>query len=267
MMVDLYHFHQGTTPLLFSIPHAGTAVPDALFDRFSEPARALPDTDWHVPLLYDFVKDLGPSVLQAKMSRYVIDLNRPPDDESLYPGQATTGLCPDILFDGRPLYEAGQSLSDDEIEERREQYWRPYHDRLAGELARLRSAFGYALLYDAHSIASRVPRLFDGRLPDLNLGTAHGTSCAPEIESSIAAILRQSAFSSAVNGRFMGGYITRHYGDPAGGIHAVQMEIAQESYMDEVEGFPYNEAKANQLKPVLREVLTTLLDRGASVIG
>ena len=259
-MPDLYDFHQGTTPLLFSIPHAGTAVPDVLFSRLSEPARKLPDTDWHVPRLYDFVKDLGASILTAHYSRYVVDLNRPPDDGSLYPGQATTGLCPDILFDGTPLYKTGPSLSDQDVAERRERYWRPYHDQLAEELARLKSAYGYALLYDAHSIASRVPRLFDGRLPDLNLGTARGASCAPEIETSVAAILRASAFSSAVNGRFVGGYITRQYGNPAGRIHAIQMEIAQASYMDEVEGFPYNEAKARQLKPVLREILTTLLD-------
>ena len=264
-MADLYDFHQGAAPLLVSIPHAGVAVPDAIFNRFSDPARALPDTDWHVPRLYDFVKDLGASILTAHNSRYVIDLNRPPDDQSLYPGQATTGLCPDMLFDGTPLYKTGQSLSDEEVEERRERYWRPYHDRLAGELARLRSAHGCALLYDAHSIASRVPRLFEGRLPDLNLGTARGASCAPEVETSVAAILRQSAFSSAVNGRFVGGYITRHYGDPAGGIHAIQIEIAQASYMDEVEGSPYNAAKADRLKPVLRAVLTTLLDLGMAM--
>ncbi len=258
-MPDLYDFHQGATPLLVSIPHAGTVVPDALFDRLSEPAQKLPDTDWHLPRLYDFAKDLGASVLQANYSRYVVDLNRPPDNESLYPGQATTGLCPETLFDGTPVYKEAKPLSDDEVAERRERYWRPYHDKLADELVRIKSAYGYALLYDAHSIASRVPRLFDGRLPDLNLGTARGASCAPEVETSIAAILRASAFSSAVNGRFVGGYITRHYGKPAERIHALQMEIAQASYMDEVEGFPYTRAKAGALKPVLRAILTTFL--------
>ena len=259
-MPDLYTFHQGTTPLLLSIPHAGVAVPRALFDRWSEPARTLPDTDWHVPRLYDFAQDLGLSVLQATHSRYVIDLNRPPDGASLYPGRATTGLCPETLFDGTRLYKDEAPLSAAEIAERRARYWRPYHTKLAEELARLRRAYGYALLYDAHSIASRVPRLFEGRLPDLNLGTARGTSCAPGFEAKIAAILQRSGFSHAVNGRFVGGYITRHYGNPADGIHAIQMEIAQASYMDEVEGYPYNEAKAATLKPVLREVLTTFLD-------
>ena len=263
-MSDLYTFHQGTTPLLLSIPHAGTAVPEVLFDRWSQPARTLPDTDWHVPVLYDFAQELGLSILQATYSRYVIDLNRPPDGASLYPGQATTGLCPETLFDGTRLYQTNTPLSDDEIAERRVRYWHPYHTRLAEELARIRAAYGYALLYDAHSIASRVPRLFEGRLPDLNLGTARGTSCAPNLESTIAALLRRSGFSYAVNGRFVGGYITRHYGNPAEGIHAIQMEIAQASYMDEVEGYPYNEAKAAVLKPVLREVLTTFLAWGAS---
>ncbi len=258
-MPDLYDFHPGTTPLLLSIPHAGTAVPEALFDRLSEPAKTLPDTDWHVPRLYDFAQDLGVSVLKANYSRYVIDLNRPPDDESLYPGQATTGLCPEFLFDGTRLYNDDTPLSDDETAERRERYWRPYHAKLAEELARIQSVHGCALLYDAHSIVSRVPRLFEGRLPDVNLGTARGASCAPAIEASIAAIIRSSPFSSAVNGRFVGGYITRHYGNPADGIHAIQMEIAQASYMDEAEGYPYNEAKAATLKPVLREILTTFL--------
>lgn len=263
-MSEFYKVHQGTTPLLLSIPHAGTTVPEALLDRLSEPARTLPDTDWHVPILYDFAQDLGLSVVQATHSRYVIDLNRPPDGASLYPGQATTGLCPETLFDGTPLYKTDTPLSDDEIDERRGHYWEPYHAKLAEELARIRDAYGYALLYDAHSIASRVPRLFEGRLPVLNLGTARGISCAPRLESTIAAILRRSGFSHAVNGRFVGGYITRHYGNPAGGIHAIQMEIAQDSYMDEIEGYPYNEAKAATLKPVLRKVLTTLLDWGVS---
>ena len=254
-----YEFHQGTTPLLLSIPHAGTAVPEALFDRLSEPAKTLPDTDWHVPRLYDFARDLGLSILQANYSRFVIDLNRPPGNESLYPGQATTGLCPETLFDGTRLYHDDTPLPADEIATRRERYWRPYHIKLAEELGRIQRVHGYALLYDAHSIASRVPRLFEGRLPDLNLGTARGASCAPGLEAQTAGILQRSGFSYAVNGRFVGGYITRHYGNPGGGIQAVQMEIAQASYLDEVEGYPYNEAKAATLRPVLREVLTTLL--------
>lgn len=260
-MPDLYEYHQGTTPLLVSIPHAGTWVPEALLERMTEPAQALPDTDWHVGRLYGFAKALGGTLLKANYSRYVIDLNRPPDDASLYPGQATTGLCPTTLFDGTPLYRDGAAPTDAEVARRRERYWQPYHDTLAEALARLRARHGYALLYDAHSIASRVPRLFDGRLPDLNLGTARGASCAPQIEHALAAVLRASPYSTAVNGRFVGGYITRHYGTPAAGVHAVQMEIAQGCYMDEEEeGFPYNEAKAAALRPVLRAVMEALLE-------
>ncbi len=258
-MSDSYEFRPGTTPLLVSMPHGGTDLPDPILERLSEPAKRLPDTDWHIPRLYEFAADLGASIVTARYSRYVIDLNRPPDDERLYAGQATTGLCPDLLFDGTPLYADGQPVSDEEVAERLERYWRPYHAQIAEELGRIKERYGYALLYDAHSIASRVPRLFTGRLPDLNLGTARGTSCDPEIEDSLAKVVSASAFTSAVNGRFVGGYITRHYGQPAERIHAVQMEMAQSSYMDEREGYAYEEAKAAKVEPTLRRLLETFL--------
>lgn len=257
-MSDIYTFHRGTTPLLVSMPHSGTEVPDALFERLSEPAKGLPDTDWHVPRLYGFCEALGASTLKANYSRYVVDLNRPPDNDSLYPGQATTALCPETLFDGTPLYADATPLSDEEIAARRAHYWDPYHGRLAEELDRIKAKYGYALLYDAHSIASRVPRLFPGRLPDLNLGTARGQSCALAIEQAIVNTITASAFSTAVNGRFVGGYITRHYGQPDAGFHAVQMEIAQCSYMDETAGCPYNPTKAKRLAPLLRQLMSTL---------
>jgi N-formylglutamate amidohydrolase len=259
----LYRYHQGNSPLLISIPHAGTEVPDEIAKRFTSKALALPDTDWHVPVLYDFGRDLGASILEARFSRYVVDLNRPPDDDSLYPGQMTTGLCPDTLFDGTPLYQTGKSLPEGEIEYRRQSYWQPYHDQLGAALERTRDRYGYALLYDAHSIASRVPRLFSGRLPDLNLGTADGRSCASACERALAAVLAASGYAQVVNGRFVGGYITRHYGRPEEHWHAVQMEITQDSYMDEIEGFPYNESKDRRLQPVLENLLrvfTTSLD-------
>ncbi len=258
-MTAPYAFQAGSTPLLVSMPHSGTELPDAIAARLTDRGRKLPDTDWHVPRLYDFAGGLGASLLQANFSRYVIDLNRPPDDASLYPGQATTGLCPVELFDGTPLYRQWQAPTDDDIGQRRERYWQPYHDKLAEELERLRAAFGYALLYDAHSIASQVPRLFDGQLSDLNLGTARGESCMPSIERAIAGVLGASDFTHVVNGRFVGGYITRHYGNPRHGVHAVQMEIAQGSYMDEMPRFPYNERKAARLQPVLKEILQAFL--------
>ena len=262
-MSVIYDFHQGRTPLLLSIPHAGTEVPEQILRRLTGPARGLPDTDWHVLRLYDWAKDLGASLIKANYSRYVVDLNRPPDDESLYPGQATTALCPETLFDGTPLYDKTAPLARDELSDRRERYWLPYHQKLSAELERIKSAHGHALLYDAHSIASHVPRLFDGRLPDLNFGTAHGQSCTPKIESAIVRIIRSSEFSSVINGRFVGGYITRHYGRPADHVDAVQMEIAQCSYMDEIQGFPYDDLKAQRLQPVLRQVLSLLLQSPA----
>ena len=256
---DIYEFHTGRMPLLVSMPHSGTEVPKQMFRRLTEEARNLPDTDWHVPRLYDWAKDLGASVIKANYNRYVVDLNRPPDDASLYPGQTTTALVPETTFGGVPLYDDPGPPGKDEVSQRRELYWHPYHRKLAAELERIRLEHGYALLYEAHSIASRVSRLFEGRLPDLNLGTARGRSCAPVFERAIAGVIESSPYSSVTNGRFVGGYITRHYGRPDDHVHAVQMEIAQGSYMDEVEGYPYNETRAEQLKSVLYEVLSRFL--------
>ena len=259
-MSDVFDYHRGPTSLLVTMSHSGTNIPRPIFQCLSERAKSLQDTDWHVPRLYDFVRDMGASVLSANFSRYVVDLNRPPGDESLYPGQPTTGLCPTTLFDGTPLYADGQSLGEDEIASRLERYWRPYHDKIAEELARIKKAHGYALLYDAHSIASSVPRLFEGCLPDLNLGTAWGQSCRHDSQAAIVRVIDASEFSSTVNGRFVGGYVIRRYGRPADHVHAVQMEIAQRSYMEEIVGFPYTEIKARKLKPVLRDVLASFLE-------
>lgn len=258
--MNLYHHRRGESPLLLSMPHSGTEVPDWLAQRLVPEALALPDTDWHVPRLYGFAEALDASIVQATHSRYLIDLNRPPDNVSLYPGQATTGLCPTTLFDGSPLYRDGQAPTEDEIGERRERYWQPYHDQLAAELERIKARHGYALLYDCHSIASEVPRLFDGVLPVLNVGTARSQSCALGIEQAIAAVLADCGHIHVVNGRFVGGYITRHYGRPAEHVHAVQMELGQDAYMDRGPSFAYREDKARQLQPVLRQVLQAMLD-------
>ena len=177
MTDNIYTFTSGDTPVLVSMPHSGTQLPDAIARQLTERARLLPDTDWHIPTLYDFVFAQNHSVLQANYSRYVIDLNRPPDNESLYPGQATTGLCPHIFFDGEPLYSDDYQPDAQEVQQRKTIYWEPYHQQLKKALEDIKQRHGYAILYDAHSIASHVPRLFEGRLPDLNLGTADGTSC------------------------------------------------------------------------------------------
>lgn len=254
-MVDLFDFHGGSTPLLVNMPHSGTEVPDPILGRLSDAAKKLPDTDWHIPKLYGFVKDLGASVLRANFSRYVVDLNRSPDNKELYTDDISTGLIPQTLFDGSPLYATEEPLSDDEIKERLDTYWRPYHKKLSETLAEIKETHGYALLYDAHSIASRVPNLFKGKLPDLNLGTANAESCAPEIGYAISEIIRASDYSSTVNGRFVGGYITRFHGKPNKKVHAAQMEISQFTYMDEDGSYTYNEEKAAILIPVLHDIL------------
>jgi N-formylglutamate deformylase len=252
--------HRGTVPLLVSLPHDGTELPPEIAARMTPAARAVPDTDWHVSRLYAFANALGASILVPRWSRYVVDLNRPPDDASLYPGQNTTGLCPMQRFSGEPVYLPGQDPSEDEVRDRVERYWRPYHDILRGELERLRALHGRVLLWEGHSIrGSGLPFLFEGRLPDLNLGTANGASCSPGLQARLEAVLSaQPDYDWVANGRFKGGYITRRYGDPARGIDAVQLEISQRNYMDE-DSFEYDEARAAKLLSLLRKLLEAAL--------
>lgn len=256
-----YHFHAGTAPLLVSMPHAGTQVPPALAGRFTDEARQVPDTDWHLARLYDFAVDLGASVLVATHSRYVIDLNRPPDGSSLYPGQSVTGLCPLDTFDATPIYrDPVDQPGAAEIDARRAAIWQPYHDRLDHELARLRALHGTVVLWDAHSIRSVLPRFFEGRLPDLNLGTADGASCDPVLASALLARAQQApGYTAVLNGRFKGGHITRQHGRPQDGVHAVQLEMTQCSYMQEVLPFDYLPDRAEAVRPVLRGLLETAL--------
>ena len=257
--MDHYHLHQGTAPLLVSLPHDGTALPEAIAARLTDAARRVPDTDWHVSRLYGFARDLGASILVPHWSRYVVDLNRPPDDASLYPGQNTTGLCPVVQFSGAPVYREGMQPDAAEVAARVRDYWRPYHDTLDAELARIRGEHGRAVLWEGHSIRGTLPFLFDGALPDLNLGTAAGTSCRPQLQQRLAAVLAgQGGYSHVVNGRFKGGYITRHYGDPETGVDAVQLELAQRTYMDE-ESFEYLPQRAGELQVVLRRLLEAVL--------
>ena len=223
-------------------------------------ARALPDTDWRVDELYDFAAGLGATVLKANYSRYVVDLNRPPDGMSLYPGREVTGFCPNTLFGGGPVYLPGREPNDAEIEQRTAQFWRPYHSRLKAELDRVRERHGTAILYDCHSIAPVAPRLFEGRLPALNLGTNGGVSCAAALQDRVVAELAGSGYEFAVNGRFIGGFITRGYGRPERGRHALQMEISQHTYMDGAAPEAFNPGKAAALSSVLRRLLVTLLE-------
>lgn len=257
--MDIATLHRGTLPLLISLPHDGSHVPDALAARLQPEARRAPDTDWHVSRLYAFAADMGASLLVPSHSRYVVDLNRPRDDVSLYPGQNTTGLCPAVCFSGEPVYLAGEEPTPAEVAARVDAYWRPYHSLLAGELERIKAEHGRALLWEGHSIRAYVPFLFDGRLPDLNLGTAGGASCLPATQARLESVLAaQGRYSWIANGRFKGGYITREYGRPADGLEAVQLELAQCNYMDE-DSFAYDKTRAGALQPTLRALLAAFL--------
>ncbi|CAM3979501.1 N-formylglutamate deformylase [Bordetella tumulicola] len=256
-MSDVYHFEAGTAPLLISIPHLGSQIPGSLQPRLTEFGLRSGDTDWHLDRLYAFAKKLGASFLWARYSRYVVDLNRPPNDENLYPGQAKTGLCPTHTFDGQPLYlDGAETIDDAERETRRQHYWQPYHDQLRHEIDRLRAKHDKVLVWEAHSIASIIPRLFDGKLPDLNIGTAGGRSCNPAMEDAIRNQLDNvNAYTWAINGRFKGGYITRQYGAPDQNIHAIQLEMCQSTYMDETYPYAWRDNEAGQVASVVERLV------------
>lgn len=257
--MDQFDYFPGTVPVIISVPHAGTHIPPAILERFCQPAKQLPDTDWHVGRLYAFARELGAHMLCATHSRYVIDLNRAPDGQSLYPGRFTTGLCPLTLFDGTPLYQPGQEPDAREIGQRTMQYWQPYHRKLQDVMGSLRQLHKKLVVFDAHSIRSRVPALFEGTLPALNLGTADGTADAG-LTAQLAELCRASPYSAVHNGRFRGGYITRHYANPGNGVHSVQLELAQEHYMQEEAPYAYDAAKAEKLQPTLRALMSHIVE-------
>lgn len=261
--MEVFRQITGDSPLLVSMPHVGTYIPDDIARHMGEGVRAVPDTDWHLDRLYDFLADMRANVIMATHSRYVVDLNRSRAGSALYPGQSETGLCPLDSFTGQPLYLGGHEPDGTEIERRIERYWQPYHDRIAAELSRIKDRYGYALLWDAHSIKSHVPRFFEGRLPDLNLGSGGGMTCDPDLSKRVHDLARKSDYSTALNGRFKGGYITRHYGNPAANIHALQLEIAQCTYMDENAPYGFCEVRAQKLRPLLRQMLDLFREGGA----
>ncbi len=255
----LWELHRGDGPLVIDIPHSGTHLPDAMRERLTPVALTFPDTDWHVERLYAFARDEGATVLGATHSRYVVDLNRDPSGQVLYAGADNTELCPTRTFANEPIYRDGASPTPAEIAERVATYFAPYHATLAGELDRVRQRHGFAILLDGHSIRAEVPRFFPGRLPDLNLGTADGASCAASLQDGAAQVLAAAeGFTHVVNGRFKGGWITRHYGRPADGIHALQLEMAQDCYMDEAPPFRWDEARAGRLATALQWLVRAL---------
>jgi len=262
--MSVFQLQQGRVPLLISLPHVGTEIPPELAERLVPRALASEDTDWHLERLYrPLAEALGASLLVPRYSRYVIDLNRPPDDQPLYPGASGgTGLVPTRFFTDDPLYRDGAEPDAAAVAARRYAYWRPYHNALAAELERLHAEHGRALLFDGHSIRSELPWLFEGELPALNLGTADGASCAPAITEKLSALLAgQARFGHVVNGRFKGGYITRHYGRPGQGVHAVQLEMCQRCYMDEAldPREAYDEAAAARVAPLIEQMLREML--------
>ncbi|MFO1468847.1 MAG: N-formylglutamate deformylase [Steroidobacteraceae bacterium] len=253
-------FEPGDSALLISVPHAGTHIPESLHARMTPTALAVPDTDWHVPRLYSWRRELRATLLVATLSRYVVDLNRPPDGAPLYPGQAETGVCPTRSFGDEALYQPGQSPDAGEIRQRVEQYWQPYHRRLAEAIDTIRTEHGHCILWDAHSIRSRVPLFFEGRLPDLNVGTADGRSCSRRRASRVCPGARlarkvQRGAQRPIQGR----PITRHYGDPARGVDAIQLEIAQEAYIDEQAPERYDPSRAAALSGLLRQLLGAVI--------
>jgi N-formylglutamate deformylase len=255
-----FHLREGSAPLLVSIPHLGTEIPQALRAGYVERALAVEDTDWHLDRLYDFAGALGASVLQPVCSRYVVDLNRPPDDQPMYPGASNTELCPTRFFTGDALYREGVTVSEAQRRERLQQYWDPYHRALQAELERLRAVHGFVLLWDAHSIRSEIPWLFEGRLPDLNIGTASGQSADASIAQAVVqAAAREPRYTHVLDGRFKGGYITRHYGRPAQRVHAVQLEMCQCTYMREQPPYDWQPERAAQVQPVVRAMVEAAL--------
>ncbi|MDH3387326.1 MAG: N-formylglutamate deformylase [Gammaproteobacteria bacterium] len=249
---------RGGSPLLLAQPHGGTEIPEAILARLNNHGRERADTDWHIGRLYaNLVDDV--SIVSTPLHRYVIDANRDPADQSLYPGQNTTSLCPTTTFDGTDIYLPGQAPSADEIQQRRHLYHQPYHDALRDELERIRQKHGYAILYDCHSIRSLVPYLFDGRLPDFNIGTNAGTSCDAALEAAVRDVCAAAdGYTAVTNGRFKGGWTTRHYGNPEKDCHAIQMELAQRRYMQEAPPWAYDETLAAGLRQHLARALVKI---------
>jgi len=247
---------QGTSPFILASPHGGTQVEPSIWDRLNDRGKILADTDWHINRLYDGL-GFDVTTVQATFNRYVIDANRDPSGASLYPGQNTTSLIPTTDFNNQPIWREGQEPTQADIEDRLARFHTPYHEALSQEIERIKALHGVVILYDCHSITSPLPFLFEGQLPDFNIGTNDGTSCAPLVEQSLEYIAGiTSDYSYVVNGRFKGGWTTRHYGDPANGVHAVQMELVRENYLEtDAPPFAYDENKAERLRTHLQKIL------------
>jgi N-formylglutamate deformylase len=254
-----FSYYEGDSPILVSMPHSGLCILPEMNHSLTDNAKKLPDTDWHIPALYDFLSELDVSVISANYSRYVIDLNRSIDDKPLYSSK-TTGLFPDILFENSPVFLTMKHHSDLRKEQVKQDIWVPYHGKITKELARIKAKFGYAILFDAHSIAAEVPMLFEGTLPDFNFGNNDGVTCAPDLLACLIKTMATSDYSAVCNGRFKGGYITRYFGQPKQHIHAIQLELSQATYLDQsIEGYCLDKAKKSLLSPLLQQLIEALL--------
>jgi N-formylglutamate deformylase len=259
-MTAVFNLHPGHTPLLISVPHVGTLIPPDQQQRYTDRAMQVEDTDWFLDRLYAFAIEMGAGLIVPTYSRYLIDLNRPSENTPMYTGHNNTELCPTLHFTGEPLYRPGQAPEVAEIQRRVHDHWQPYHDALRSELARLKAAHGHAVLFDAHSIKSELPWLFEGQLPHMNLGTVGGHSCSTSLRAALVAQLNaQGDYTHIVDGRFKGGHITRHYGRPDEGIHAVQLEMCWRAYMDETPPYQWHHERAAQVTPLLRALVQTML--------
>jgi N-formylglutamate deformylase len=259
-----YLLSKGSTPLLISMPHIGQKIPETIAGLMTEEALLIKDTDWYIDKLYEFAHEIGASIIKPNTSRYVIDLNRGIDGINLYPGADSTELCPSSTFNRTPIYLDEKKVLDEDVDKRIAEYWQPYHDEITNPLAEIKAEFGFAIILDAHSILSTVPRFFEGQLPDFNWGTVNGASCSVDVINSIKKI-DFSPYSVVWNDRFKGGYITREYGDPENNIHAIQLELSQRTYMNESE-FTFNESLALQVKPILKTMVEALLNCAPNIV-
>ncbi|WP_313614769.1 N-formylglutamate deformylase [Agrobacterium sp.] len=257
--MPVFELRQGTSPIILGLPHTGTEVPDDIHERLNDNGKILADTDWHIHDLYaDLLGDV--TSVRATFHRYVIDTNRDPSGTSLYPGQNTTGLVPDTDFDGKAIWKDGQEPTEADIAYRLQTFHAPYHAALVAEIERVKSIHGIAILYDCHSIRSHIPFLFDGKLPDFNIGTDMGKTCDAAIEKiAVDVTAAAEGYTSILNGRFKGGWTTRHYGQPQNGVHAIQMELAQSTHLiTETPPFAYDEGKAGKIRTHLKTILTRM---------
>jgi N-formylglutamate deformylase len=260
-MPDIFEHHQGNSPLLVSFPHDGIEIPPDLLPRFKDIGKKSVDADWFISKPYEFIHALDISFIKPRYSRYVVDLNRSPEGELLYPGKMETGICPHSTFNGDPIYLEGKEPDKDEIQSRIDTYWRPYHHHIRTELDRIKKIHGRVILWEAHSIPGEVPQLFDGVLPDLNFGTADGASCEEHLINEVVKLAKLCPdYSVVLNGRFKGGYITRHYGDPANNIHSIQLEINQRNYLSNSESPAVDHVKSQRLSQLLEELIHQVMN-------